>query len=352
MIQTLKILWRFEAISMFRNSFQMLLFASILLLGLYAIYYGNAIIQVQRQTIEAVGEIERDEFNEYRRSFEMTPSSTKEEQVLQIASDPAYAWHRHGYHAILPPHAYAALALGQRDVEPYYYKLTGMSLYYQLFEGELANPLKLYAGNFDLSFVLIYLFPLLVIAFTYGLYAEEKENGVLPLLNIQPIGLNKIILVRFGFYFLLITGLGILLSLIGFMVSGIGLDGLAAVLWSATLLCYLGFWFALMYALVALKRNSSLTAISAAALWLFFLIVFPAVLNSYATASHPVDSTVLTEITRRKSLENEEDLEEAKTVVLEYLETQKVYQGADSLLDQKYLGQGLCRLYCPQRCPL
>ena len=128
MIQTLKILWRFEAISMFRNSFQMLLFASILLLGLYAIYYGNAIIQVQRQTIEAVGEIERDEFNEYRRSFEMTPSSTKEEQVLQIASDPAYAWHRHGYHAILPPHAYAALALGQRDVEPYYYKLTGMSL--------------------------------------------------------------------------------------------------------------------------------------------------------------------------------------------------------------------------------
>jgi ABC-2 type transport system permease protein len=48
--------------------------------------------------------------------------------------------------------------------------------YYQLFENELPNPVNLLAGNFDLAFVLIYLFPLLLIVFCYGLFSAEREK--------------------------------------------------------------------------------------------------------------------------------------------------------------------------------
>ena len=175
------LLWQREGISIIRNIFQMILLTSIVLLGIYAIYYGNSIITKQQETIENVQSIEKNEFENYKKSFTNEHTSVKEKQLFNIASDPAYAWYRHEYHAVLNPHSLAHMSLGQRDIEPYYRKLTAASLYYQLFENELANPLKLYIGNFDLSFVLIYLFPLLIIVFTYGLYAEEKENGMLPL---------------------------------------------------------------------------------------------------------------------------------------------------------------------------
>ncbi|GAA3635795.1 DUF3526 domain-containing protein [Flavivirga jejuensis] len=326
------LLWQREGISIVRNTFQMIMLVTIFLLGMYAIYYGYSKITDQHKTIKNVEHIERNEFERYKNSFYSDHTTVKEKQLFDIASNPAYAWYRHGYHAILHPHSLAHMSLGQRDIEPYYYKLTGTSLYYQLFQSELANPLKLYVGNFDMSFVLIYLFPLLIIAFTYGLYTEEKENGMLPLLRLQTIGLRKILLIRIAFYYILIVGLGILLSSIGFFVSS-EVDILTISLWLSVVLCYLSFWFALMFFLISLKKNSSLTAISAASLWLLFLIVLPAVLNVYANIMYPIDNTSLADVTRRRSLENEEDLDEAKAVVLEYLQNRNDLKGVDSLLN-------------------
>ncbi|MEP5340894.1 MAG: DUF3526 domain-containing protein [Algibacter sp.] len=325
------LLWQREGISIIRNTFQMVMLSTIFLLGTYAIYYGNSKIMEQHKTIKNVEHIEKNKFEHYKNSFYSDHTAVEEKQLFDIASNPAYAWYRHEYHAILPPNGLSHMSLGQRDIEPYYYKLTGTSLYYQLFQSELANPLKLYVGNFDISFVLIYLFPLLIIAFTYGLYAEEKENGMLPLLRLQTIGLRKILLIRIAFYYALIVGLGILLSSIGFFVSS-EVDILTVSLWISAVLCYLSFWFALMFLLISLKKNSSLTAISAASLWLLFLIVLPAVLNVYANIVYPIDNTSLADVTRRRSLENEEDLDEAKAVVLEYLQSRNDLKGADSLL--------------------
>ncbi|MDD7884484.1 DUF3526 domain-containing protein [Flavivirga sp. 57AJ16] len=326
------LLWQREGISIIRNTFQIIMLSTVFLLGMYAIYYGHSKITEQQKTIKNVEQIEKEEFEHYKKSFYRDHTSVKEKQLFDIASKPAYAWYRHGYHAILNPHSLAHMSLGQRDIEPYYYKLTGMSLYYQLFQIELANPLKLYAGNFDLSFVLIYLFPLLIIAFTYGLYAEEKENGMLPLLRLQTIGLRKILLIRMAFYYVLIVGLGILLSSIGFLVSS-ELDVLSIFLWISAILCYLSFWFALMFLLISLKKNSSLTAISAASLWLLFLIVLPAILNVYANLVYSIDNTSLAEITRRKGLENEDDVNESKAVIFEYLQNRNDLKGADSLIE-------------------
>lgn len=326
------LLWQREGISIIRNIFQMILLISIVFLGIYAIYYGYSTITKQQKTIGNVQTIEKNEFKNYINSFSNKRTSVKEKQLFNIASDPAYAWYRHEYHAVLNPHSLAHMSLGQRDIEPYYRKLTAASLYYQLFENELANPLKLYIGNFDLSFVLIYLFPLLIIVFTYGLYAEEKENGMLPLLRLQTVGLRKILLIRISFYYLLIVGLGILLSSIGFFIAP-KTEILTIFLWIATILCYFSFWFALMFFLVSLKKNSSLTAISAAGLWLLFLIVLPAILNVYANIAYLIDNMSLADITRRKSLENEEDLDEAKAVIEEYLHHRDDLKGAKALID-------------------
>jgi len=326
------LLWQRESISIMRNTFQIIMLGSIFLLGIYAIYYGHSKISVQQKAINDVENIESTEFENYKNSFNTKHISTKEKQLFDIASNPAFAWYRHQYHAILPSNGLAHLSLGQRDIEPYYYKLTSSSLYYQLFGSELANPQKLYVGNFDISFVFIYLFPLLIIAFTYGLYAEEKENGILPLLKLQTIGLRKILILRILFYYVLIVSLSIVLSSIGFMVAT-EINLMDGFLWVLAVLCYLSFWFALMFFLISLKRNSSLTSICAASLWLLFLIVMPAVLNAYANIMYPIDNTTLADVTRRRSIENEDDPNEAKAIIREYLHKRDDLKGADSLMN-------------------
>lgn len=326
----------YEWISFTRNTFQIALIGCIFFLGLYAIYYGQSEIEVQRQTIKDVLKIEENEFHQHQASFKEELTSVSQKQKLDIASNPAYAWYRHGYHAILHPHDYAALSIGQGDLHPYYYRLTGMSLYYQLFENEIANPVKLYVGNLDLSFILIYLFPLLIIAFCHDLFSKEREHGILPLLHIQPLSIRKITLIRLLFYFGIITGLALLISMIGLTTSGhifYKTNGIAALFWMLNVILYSAFWFALVFFIVSFKMNSSFTAITAAGVWLLVLIVIPAVLNVVATTKYPVDTTSLAEITRRTGLKNENDKNEAKAVINEFFEHQPEFKGPDSLLN-------------------
>ena len=335
-----KSLVRYEWKAFVRNKFQVFLIAITFLFSVYAIYYGRSEIETQRRTIRAVTELESSEFSAYKASFKEELGSLEQEQTHDIASDPAYAWYRHGYHAILLPHDYAALAIGQRDLFRFYYRLTGMSLHYQLFENELANPVNLMAGNFDLSFVLVYLFPLLIIAFCYGLFSTEEESGRLSLLRLQSVSIRRITLIRLAFYFTMITGLALFISLLGLLVSGNVLSAenlMPAILWVIAVLIYCGFWFGLLFLIVSLRRSSSFNAITAAGLWLILLIVIPAVLNVAVTLKYPLNSTSLAGLTRRTGLENENDEEESREVILEFLAHSPQLAGSDSLLHNNLL---------------
>ncbi len=335
-----KSLVRYEWKAFVRNKFQVFLIAITLLFSFYAIYYGQSEIEAQKRTIRAVKELESTEFSGYKASFKEELESLEQERNHDIASNPAYAWYRQGYHAILVPHDYAALAIGQRDLFRFYYRLTGMSLHYQLFENELANPVNLMAGNFDLSFVLVYLFPLLIIAFCYGLYSTEHESGRLSLLQIQTVSIRKITLIRLIFYFVMITGLALLISLVGLMATGdmSKSENLApAILWVIAVLIYSSFWFGLMFLIVSLRRSSAFNAITGAGLWLIFLIVIPAVLNVAVTIKYPLDSTSLAGLTRRTGLENENDEEETRGVIMEFLAHRPQLAGSDSLIHNNLL---------------
>ncbi|ELR69404.1 hypothetical protein C900_05094 [Fulvivirga imtechensis AK7] len=342
MDNAIKTLIRYEWISFARNRFQLLMIGVTFLFGLYAIYYGQSEIDAQRNVIKEIMEMEQGEFKTYQASFKREPETVEEEQNHDIASNPAFAWYRHGYHAILPPHDYAALAIGQRDLFRYYYRLTGMSLHYQLFENELANPVNLLAGNFDLSFVIVYLLPLLIIAFCYGLYSGEKENGTLPLLHIQSVTISRIVVIRLLFYFTLITGLAILMSLIGLISSGSVFkpeNRLPALLWVVGVIIYTAFWFGLLFLIVSYRKSSSFNAITAAGCWLFFLIVIPSVLNIVVTTMYPLSSTTLASLTRRTGFENEDDEEETKEVIMEFLAHKPELAGSDSLIRNNRLAK-------------
>ncbi|WP_414617640.1 DUF3526 domain-containing protein [Dyadobacter sp. 32] len=311
----------YEWLSFIRNKFQIVMLLLVFLLGSYSIFYGCSEIAKQKKAIVSVHQQDKQERARIQQGFKADTTTADGKRLWQLAAVTRFVWHRQFYAAVFPPSALSALSLGQRDIQTYYYKLTAMSIYYQLFQNEIANPQKLLIGNFDLSFVFVYLFPLLIIAFCYSLLSADKDRGLLALLKSQAAPVHRIIIYRLLFYFLIIFALALLLSFAGFAASGIrpGPDLRNIIAWLAVVTAYLVFWFAILFIIIALNKNSSFNAMAGMGAWLTFLIIIPAVLNILISVAMPLNTSVLSGISRRTGVFDEENDENQKKVIREYL---------------------------------
>jgi len=79
----------------------------------------------------------------------------------------------------------AGISIGQADVHPTVKRISIKTFEAQKYDTDLVNPMNLQSGNLDLSFVIIYLFPLLVIVLTFNVVSEETETGTWRLVAIQ-----------------------------------------------------------------------------------------------------------------------------------------------------------------------
>lgn len=83
--------------------------------------------------------------------------------------------------AVLPPTPLAIVATGQSDLYPAAIKVTSGGKDSFLFSDEIENPAHLASGSIDLAFVLVFLFPLAILALCYDLISGEREKGTLAL---------------------------------------------------------------------------------------------------------------------------------------------------------------------------
>ncbi len=83
--------------------------------------------------------------------------------------------------AYLPNAPLAITAVGLSDLYPHVFKVSAGSKDSFLFVDEIANPTHLLSGSFDLAFVIVYLYPLLLLAISYNVLSGEQEQGTLAL---------------------------------------------------------------------------------------------------------------------------------------------------------------------------
>lgn len=199
-------------------------------------------------------------------------------------------------HAVKPPSSLASLATGQSDLYPYFFQISMDSKERVIASTELENPLRMLVGRFDLAFVIIYLWPLLVIILTYDFVSKERERGTLSLLLSQPASLGRLVGVkaaaRAGFLLLLIFILGLGVAFFGgidWSQSG-ALARLA--LWFAVIVAYTGFWFGMVLLVKSMGWNSATNALSLSASWLMFVVLLPSSLNLLLKSAYPLPSRV------------------------------------------------------------
>lgn len=206
-----------------------------------------------------------------------------------------------------------SLAIGQRDVNPSIQTVTIRGLEGQQYDSELNNPNTLLLGNIDLSFVLIYIFPLLIIAFTYNIISEEKESGTWKIVSIQS---KNILLHILKLFYIRISTLLALYTAIVFM-STFYLN----IPFNSTLLAYYGisllyilFWFSCCFFIVSLQKNSNYNAVVLLTTWLFLIVVLPACINTYLVHKYPIPEALELTIKQRNAYHEKWDMDKQTTL--------------------------------------
>lgn len=273
----------------FRADKGLLILTSLALIaGLYGIYYGTSEIDRQQENIAKLGQLTEQSIEEMKEKY---PGDAD-------AGDLGYY---HSTFAVNEPDSWAGLSMGQRDLNPYYLKLRLLNLQSQLYDTDNINPLKVLAGNFDLAFVLVYLFPLLIIGLCFNILSAEKEQGTLPLLLSQPIGLPLIVGAKLIFRIMIVLGLALFLSLIAMWWAQVAPD-IRIVLWIAVISMNCLFWFGVVFLVAALQKNSAFNAVALLGVWLVLTIITPALLNVYVAVKQPVPQALDLTIKQREEV--------------------------------------------------
>ena len=206
-----------------------------------------------------------------------------------------------------------SLAIGQRDVNPSIQSVTIRGLEGQKYDSELNNPNNLLLGNIDFSFVLIYLFPLLIIAFSYNLVSEEKESGTWKIVATQSSNTFFYILKLFYIRILSLITLLTIVLFIAVLFLEIPLDKSFWAFYSIGIL-YILFWFAVCFFIVSLQKNSNFNAVILLTIWLFLIIILPATINTYIVNKFPVPEALELTVKQRNAYHEKWDMDKQTTL--------------------------------------
>ncbi|KRB55658.1 DUF3526 domain-containing protein [Flavobacterium sp. Root186] len=207
----------------------------------------------------------------------------------------------------------SSLAIGQRDVNPSIQSVTIRGLEAQKYDSELNNPSNLLSGNIDFSFVLLYLFPLLIIAFSYNIISEEKESGTWKIVATQSPNTFLYILKLFYVRILSLIGLLSLLLLIAVLLLQIPIDK-AFILFYGIAVLYILFWFSVCFFIVSLNKNSNFNAVILLTIWLFLIIILPAGINTYIINKYKVPEALELTLTQRNAYHEKWDMDKQETL--------------------------------------
>lgn len=195
--------------------------------------------------------------------------------------------------ALAPAGRLADFAIGQSDLYPYRAEISAFRRVDDLFRNyQLQSPLSLMVGRFDLSFVVVYLLPLLIIALSYNLLSSERERGTLRLTLTQPLSIQQLLMGKLAARVAAVLGPFALLAAAAFVASGdLSSERLVLfLLWLAISLSYGLLWIAVTAFVNVTGRRSETNAVILASAWLLLVVVVPGVLNVVVNSVAPTPS--------------------------------------------------------------
>ena len=196
--------------------------------------------------------------------------------------------------ALLPPAPLGALAIGQGDVYPNYIKVTARSLDALVSGDQIEHPLAVASGQFDVAFVILFLYPLLIFAVSFDLTATERDQGTLRMVLAQPVTLRDVIAGKMIVRSLKLLVPALLIPIAAGALSS-QVDGdfwIRAALWSTAIIVYGAVWHGIALVVNARGLGAPANALILAGIWLLFAVVGPSSVNLLIAVKYPMPSRV------------------------------------------------------------
>ncbi|WP_026999185.1 DUF3526 domain-containing protein [Eisenibacter elegans] len=310
-------IFRYEWLSLRQNRLFLGVFGFTLLLCLLALWSGWQHYQRQKNVLAALQDYEQTHYQELATQLESIARGEPFKGNPHInPSKPTTMAFGPGFRfAYREPSAMQVLNVGQSDLHPYYYKVTAnkeQGLYHQ---SEIKNGTLRFIGTFDLSFVLIYLLPLLVIAFSFDMLANDKSGGVLPYLETSRWSLPAILFSRYLCRLLLFFGSvwGLVVVFLAIAFQGLGFVALTSFWgWTLLLLGYLAFWFGLSFMVNMWGKSAHYNASVLVVSWLVVVVLLPGILQYLSDVAYPAPNrAALVTQTREAGIEVQKRASEA-----------------------------------------
>jgi ABC-2 type transport system permease protein len=211
------------------------------------------------------------------------------------------------------PAPISGLAIGQQDVNTTIQSITIRGLEAQRYDTDLYNPYNLMTGNFDLSFVIIFLLPLLIIAFNYNLLSQEKESGTWFLVNTQANDPLQFIAQKLSIRFIIVFGLLLSLLVLAKCILAIPVDNVF-VAYSVTAILYSVIWFGISFLIITLRKHTNINALLLLSTWVMLCLLVPGLVNNYITAKYAVPEAYSTFLKQRDGYHTKWDANKDSTI--------------------------------------
>lgn len=214
----------------------------------------------------------------------------------------------------LSPAPLADFAIGQSDLLPY---LGAVSLWNpdaRLFARyEIADPVSLALGAFDLGKGIIFLLPLVLIVLCFDVLSGERDAGRLGFVLAQGVHLRELLWTRLTIRAGLVLGVALVVA------TGAALVPVEAlhisqrlpyfVLWSLCMLLYAGCWIGIIALVASRNRSGEATVMPLLLAWAALNLIVPASIAAIAEAVYPSPSR-LAYLAEAREVEIETELTE------------------------------------------
>ncbi|MEX6626764.1 DUF3526 domain-containing protein [Tenacibaculum salmonis] len=207
----------------------------------------------------------------------------------------------------------AGLAIGQSDLNPHIQNIGILNLEGQKYDTDLVNPMCLQVGNLDLSFVIIFLLPLVIIALNFNVLSEEIENGTWKLIRIQANSAFIFLLQKISIKLFFVSSILGFLFLIAKYSLQIPLD-INFIYFIILSYLYLLFWFVVCFFVISFKKSTNSNAIILLVTWLFLVVFLPVVINNHITNKYPLDKAFAMTIKQRDGYHKKWDTDKKETL--------------------------------------
>lgn len=283
----------------YRNKAYLVALAFLLLVGVMAIYTGKKFLDRNQDIIAKSEQFQKESI---------------EKNVKYHKQDLGLILYYVKFNLINETPKLAALNIGMRDLKPSIQGVTIRNLEEQRYNADFYNPANAAVGNFDFSFVLVFLFPLIIVAFCYNLISEEEESGRWKLLSVQSNHLGKLLDTKLLIRSLAISSVYLILIFIATIWISIRVN-LPFLVFILSGWLYILFWFVLCRWIISFRKSSAQNALILLIIWVGMNFIIPMSSNMIIQKIYPVQESLKAVMQQREGYHNKWD--EAKLPTME-----------------------------------